>query len=293
MATGTSVIALSSVTQNGLILSSASGFNQLHDFSFTGQGSMFQIGGVAITASGFGGDTFERILFSNVFTGIINSRISVVYDRLLMGCSNLCIQSTSANDSTIVNSDLNALSIPGATSAIGITLLGDAGGMRIKNNKFNAGGFGYAAGINVIHSISDADLLIEGNSIEGWTVDGIVIGTSGGATLANIIISGNEIAFFGGSTPRAIFFPNAGAGISDVIISGNALSSSFEGINLGTTTNYNVSGNIIANASTGIVGTSGSSGAMIGANVFPNTATQINVGAATFTAITTTQPTYP
>jgi hypothetical protein len=200
-------------------------------------------------------------------------------------------------DSTIDGNQIDPVSVPGATSATGISLSGDPGGARIVNNKFNAGGFGYSFGLFIAPSISNGDLTLIANSIEEFNSIGVIIQAQNSSVVfGNLQIIGGNIASSFANTEGIQISGNTPGWFSNTSILGVAISVEGTCIDIGSSaTQFNITGNILSSAGTGISVVSGSTGGMIGPNNFSGVTNQIvdGSGLLTYAAITTTKPTYP
>lgn len=174
------------------------------------------------------------------WNGIVASGLaSFTIDDCSVSAQNICAHITSPGDSEIHN----CLFTPLSANAGGLLIDGDPGGLRVISNKFNSG-ISYLYGISVSVSITDGDLFIIGNSIEGVIGQsgsvagyGIIIDQIGGQQFGNVIIIGNEVAC-GNIDCYAIWVNNTTVGwLQDLVILGNVLNSN-NGVSLHGTTNF-------------------------------------------------------
>lgn len=286
-------VVLTSPTQDGFQFTG--NYIVLEDFNFQGGGgtSSGQIAGSFVNfTTGSGAVWIERINSQFGFNNISapsGSGPFYISKNLLSGYGS-AIAIFNCGDSSIDSNELAPISIPGATNGFGINLSGDPGGARITNNKINAGGYGYAIGIQVVASSSDGDLIIGLNSIEQFTIDGILIDRTGSPTFANIIVTANQLT----GTGRGIYSPSSTAWISKISITNNVIfiAGGLEPIAIIAATTMVVEGNVLTGTGTGITIGANVTQCIIGANAFNSVTTQItdSSGVATYSAITSTAP---
>jgi len=291
--TALSGILLTNLTQDGITLSSGN-YANIHDFSMWGNGT--QLGGSGINFStSTGGHTVRNLNTNQLWNSLnLNGGPYYIYGNLLSGYGNV-INIPTAGDSGYINNSISPLKIPGnlGGGGIGFNITGNPGGTKIIGNKINAAIAGYDVAVQVVVTFSDADILIEGNSFEGWKIDGIFIDRSGPFTFANIHIVGNQLAGGQLGGGRGVYAPTTASWISNIVINDNIISASTAGIEWDGGSAINLSGNIIT-ATTGIALGAGTSGCGFGMNNFPGTSTQItNTNPCIFTAVTGTKPAYP
>ena len=287
-------IVLTSPTQHGLNLSG--NYIVLHDFSFQGgsASSSGQVSGALMNFNGSGAVWIDRITSqygSNCIGGPTGAGPYYITNNLLSGYGNM-INIFSIGDSFITGNSFSPISLPGSTSSSAINLTGDPGGAKIINNKANAGGYGYAVGVNVALSISDGDILITGNSIEQANAAAILIDRTSTPSFSNFLITGNQLV----SSGRGIYFPSASAWASIIAITGNVINATTADIDLANVAELAIQGNVLAGGGTGINIGASTTHCMISPNVFLSSlAVQISDASAacTYGSITTTKPTYP
>jgi hypothetical protein len=159
---------------------------------------------------------------------------------------NICLNVASPGDSEVQNNRFT----PVSSTAIGVQVTGDPGGIRLLSNKFNSAvAYLASVSITVAASTSDGDIFIIGNSMESVFANGygIIIAQQGGATFANILIIGNEISC-PGSGSWGIYFSNTTLHwLTSVIIASNVVSS-YEGVFLGAMDDWTFTGNVLTGA---------------------------------------------
>jgi hypothetical protein len=286
-----------SPTQNVLVMTSSSNFNIFEDFSINCLGGgIFATAGKALDFTAVEtGNQFSRILTQACGFAISGPLAGPNINNSYFSGSQALISITSPGDSTIQGNTLAPYSIPGYPAAEGIQLIGDPGGMRIINNKFNAGGGGYIYGIFVRVDISDGDFLVTGNSIEGVYSAGIYFDRSASAVFGNVVITGNQIGT-GGDNYDIEFFPSTNGVYSSISITGNKLYAINDNIIMGGAKAFNISGNELGAAAIGINIAAAATQCGIGFNTFDTTVTtQItdSSAACTYAQVTSTKPTYP
>jgi hypothetical protein len=299
-----STIALSSPTQD--VFDITGNYIAIHDLNFEGGGgtSSGQVAGSLINfTTGSGAVWVNRVNSQFAFNGV--SCMSgagcgpfYISDNLLNGYAAL-INVTNGGDSQYYANALSPISVPGATSGIGIFMAGDPGGAKIFGNKINAGS-GYTFGIQVRVDASDGDMMIFGNSIEGYNNTGIEIDRgTGSPSFGNVSINSNQLAAGGGAIHGINFSSTVGSWMSNATVTGNIISNAGANagaISMGATNQFVVEGNSISNSVVGIRVESAATGCMIGPNVFNNvTAVQVQDASAacSYAAITPTAPMYP
>jgi hypothetical protein len=294
-------VILTSPTQDGFNFAADSEFISLHDFGVIG-GSGTSSGQIAGIMFNFQTQSeavwIERVSTQFSFTSVGGEGPGPFFisNNLFNGYGPV-IFLTTPGDGTFEGNQVDPVTVPGGFNSNGVLVEGDPGGFRIKNNKFNAGGFGYAIGIFIFPTISDGDILIEGNSIEGWNSAGINVqqGASG-VSFGNGVFVGNQIASGVAGTTAIRFFSINAAWFGNTTITGNVLQATSIGIDASNALNqFNIGGNVLVGSATGINVASGSVGGMIGTNNFNGVTTQISdgSGALAYAAITTTKPSYP
>jgi hypothetical protein len=298
----TSVINLSSPCQNGLQINNNSGYNYLHDFKIMfppGGAGVFQVCGTMMNVTGGSANVYEQLFLYGGYICLTQVDFSFRIDKIIGSCSSAVFSWTTSGDSSLTNSLITPLSLPGSTNGIGAAMTGDPGGMKILNNKFIGSGIGSMnSAINVNATIADGDFFVIGNSIENFTANGILFATSTGVAFGNPTIIGNEIASGTTTNANAIQFSGATGGtISQINVIGNVLeaggAAAFGIAMSGLTKKFTIEGNSFL-ATTGILVAAGALNCMIGINTFVTT-TQItdSSGACTYAQITASKPTYP
>jgi hypothetical protein len=158
------------------------------------------------------------------------------------------------------------------------------GGLKVLGNKFLAG-LSVQLQLNRIGTTNTSDLLVLGNSFEGYVTAAIqFLNTSGVLTFKNIVITGNQIANVGGVflqlSPTTNLFSIMSVtgntmenlttaflidGTDNITISGNVLNNISTAYSLGsTTTNLVISGNSYKSVTTLFSGTLSSSVRVVG-----------------------------
>lgn len=286
-------IMLSSLSQDGLDVSSVFGFRSFRNFRMIGQGGVYGTTGAFLSTSGGAGDTFEYLSFAHGFNGIVTSSPNMQIARCVIAVSANAIKTTSVGDSTITRNDINTVVTPGASAGLGVSCLGDPGGMRIINNKFNAGGPGYLVAIDVVAQASDGDFVVCGNSIEGWTSAGIQMDRSSSFIFGNVVIVGNQMA----GTGRGIYFSNATASVySNVTIHGNVISATVENINMGAVNGFAIGGNVFNGATNPAIRvTANAAGGTLQGNAYNGPAATITDASSScvYKTDTSTAPAHP
>lgn len=274
---GGSTIYLSSIIQDGIQLNTASRMNYLHDFNILGNnGSVFNLQGALINSfSGHQVDIFERIWTKFGFVCYTLNSSGWGVARPDMTCSFAGVNAATPGDSYIRDAiDINTLSVPGWTIGLGVTLTGDIGGFKFINNKCNAGVPNMSICLAGNVSVSDGDVIVTGNSLEGWLNQGIFFTLTGTPNFGNFIINGNQLTG-GGSNAAGIDFPATGAGLSRIVVSNNVIQvigANGIGVIATNVTALNGQGNVIT--------------AVTGWNVGAST-TNCNIGLNTYVSITT------
>jgi hypothetical protein len=296
-----SVIVVGSPGKDGIQI--ATSRTQVHDLQMQSDGGgtfMMNVAGAFINISAGLGAIVERVNFQHCFDCLIFGGTSTGFranmnDMSVMADHGIVTNSAAGVDSTILNNTIGPLSLPGASTSIGIFGRGSIGGLRIINNKVNQGSPGYAVCADLQAQASDGDLFVTANSCEGWNIAGISVSHSAGIIFGQIHIIGNE---FGVGTGNAILFGDSTAGITGVTIVGNQPSgqgAGGTGVNIGNIAKFVIEGNNFWISAVGIGVASTATGCMIGTNTFQGVTSQINdaSGACTYASITTTKPTYP
>jgi hypothetical protein len=292
-----STIALTSPTQDGLqitttVASHVSYMNFVANYGST----LFNVGGSYIRSSNHDIDILDHLEMQYCFDCITTASPAFHFESNYLQGTDILMSITSPGDATINNNDIDPVQTPGGVVGVGVEATGDASGLRIVNNKFNAGNPGYGIAVAINDTVSDGDLLINSNSMEGWTIAGVSVNRTGSVSFGNIAITGNEIAS-SAALARDIYFPNTTGGwLSGVTITGNILDAGLEGVDAEAVAGIVIAANVISGA-TGVgirIGTATTS-CMIGANTFISTPTQIQdgSGACSFTSISGSAPTYP
>jgi hypothetical protein len=183
-----------------------------------------------------------------------------------------------AGDSTIVDCVFS-----GAGSSASGILQYSSGGLKVLGTKIIGGAYGIRQ--SLASTATTSDLLINGNSIEGFATAAIEMDLQAvGGTFANVIINGNQISSAGGSSGASgIIFNSTTQYLSSVNISGNIITlptGTTYGILLGNIVGGAVTGNYIVGvagqSSTGIAFTASSSNTMFAGNCFVNCLYNVN-----------------
>lgn len=230
---------------------------------------------------------FDNVTVAYVPTGINLVRASYVN---IVGCRFLAynlegVKVANANDNDSGDSTIFGctFSCPyAATTSAGVRHL-SSGGLRINNNKFLGGGYGYkmdftdsagsGASTGVLHIVS--------NSIENFTSAAIYFSrvSAGLSVFANVVIASNEIDVSLASTPASLIASDAAAWLRTMTICGNSFSlpnvANSYGINLYGVTALNISGNTFR----------ASGGTSQGIKL--DTCTDVKVGPNTYAGVTT------
>jgi hypothetical protein len=289
-----------SPTQNGISIS-GTGISWIHDFEiFNNAGGLYQIGGSLINdAVGANGDRFERLTLRYAYNAITDNAGGFSMRTGNISCSHYCLSLANPGDSVIEGFlDINPYNQGFPNSGYGIVTTGDPGGIKISNNKFNGSNYYAAMLFNI--TTADGDILIENNSIEGFSAYAIQFAAS--VAFNNIIVTGNQIAGSVAGSVGELYFNASGGSLGHIVVNNNVLQDSvnvaaylvYMAANI---SNFIVEGNVMSAGGTNVYGigvASGDTGCMIGANVF-NSIAQINdaSSACTYASITTTKPTYP
>lgn len=301
--TQTASILLDSPIMNGLVLNS----NQtasIHDFNIIANAgtAVGAISGNAIFGTGTGlFDSIYNMVLAGCFSCINESTQPLfhIHDNFLTFCSQSCINAANPGDNTISDNLMSVSSIPGYSSAVGIEITGDCGGTKAHHNKINGSGFSYVEGILCAYSgsISDGDFDLDGNSIESYTQQGVLVQrTSGTSLFGNINIRGGNIgSASAGAVP--IFFSTNANWLSNVSISGVALSGGGNCIEILGGTMMAIGPNNYSACTDGVnIASSNVSSVMLYGGTFNGVSTQFVTTGATsvfYAGSTTTPPTYP
>lgn len=237
-------------------------------FHFSGSGRLFLSGfGIKSGVTPTGGSAF---LFDGVTAGGNFENLDTANVYIAFNCQNtvngfsmqncdwnadvLCAQLHDPGDSEIHNCRFSSTK----SSAGCISVTGDAGGLRILSNKFNTG-YSYLYAISIAATVSDGDLFIIGNSIEGYNAYGLLITQTGSDLFGTIIIDANE---FSGAGIGIALLPSTPNWLTRLIITSNIVASS--GILVNAATLFTIGNNI---SDTLIVGANSVRGTITG-NVF-------------------------
>jgi hypothetical protein len=183
-----------------------------------------------------------------------------------------------AGDSTIVDCVFSGA----GASASGI-LQYSSGGLKVLGTKIIDGAYGIRQ--SLASTAITSDLLINGNSIERYSIAAIQLDLQGvGGEFANVVINGNQIASAGAAAGSSgIIFNSATQYLAHVNISGNIITlpaGTTYGILLGNIIGGVVNGNHIVGVagqnSTGIAFTSSSTNTIFSGNCFVNCLYNIN-----------------
>jgi hypothetical protein len=267
-----STITLSSPTQNGLDINCISGRLLLRDFTIVANASASA--GFALNLGGSAASTIfpviDHITIFNAFEAVrTTGLVSIFMTRCSLTASSICLNSSTIGDSSISGNDFSPL-----VNATGIQLSGDCGGARITDNKINGT---FLVGISARQDISDGDLFIIGNSIEGYTSIGIIFTRTAPFTFSNAMLIGNELT--GSGNGISLAEDTASHWLDNVVINGNVINTSAASkvaIGIGNVPEMVISNNTIyGSAGTGIKLASGASGP-VHDNVITNQTTPIN-----------------
>lgn len=263
--TGTTMYAIT-VTSSGAF--------QCEGISFSGPAAASDGGAISLSGSGGVANSFSKIrdctfiyghktiyapdayawdISGNYFTGAILNGIYV-------GCTT----DVDAGDSAIHS---NTFSNLGASCAA-INQV-SSGGLRIHNNKFNGGAYGYY--MDLATSAVTSILMVWGNSFENQTNSGIrMLHTGGGGTFTHAMIVSNMFA----NQPKPINLDSSGTWLSLVTIKDNSISGTAAGstalITLTNAPRSVIKGNNLNGVGTATVGItvgSGSTSCEIGPNL--------------------------
>lgn len=232
-------IVMGSGTQNGLYFNSSSritlqGFGIRSNVTPTAGSCIFFDGAVNTGNEGFI-DNVDLVGFNGITaTGLQQFCIS----NCNIAARGNCISIANPGDSTIYGNRITML----VSTSVGIGITGNAGGLRVSNNKISGAG---SACMTVNQSPpGDGDLLIENNSMEGANT-GIVITTTSSTVLGNVMIIGNEVGVLG----DCLQFPSTSTGwLLNMIISGNDCNTGTAGagITILAASYFVVTGNIVS-----------------------------------------------
>jgi hypothetical protein len=298
-----SVVYEMNPTANGISLSNGAVRNRLHDFSVYSGGAgtnTYALGGALIYgAVGTQNDIFERLNVGYGYNGfqLMGAGITL-REFVISSCSNVGIYLGNNGDSIISDAlDITCNSIPGSTQSQGIFESGDPGGLKIINNKFNAGLLGFQYAINISVQTTDGDILITGNSLEGINALANGVGiqiTSSGVVFGNIIVNGNQMT--GGGLTYGVLIGNGTAGLQRVVVSNNVINTTYYGVYIGLVNAFSIASNVISGGNTGIyISSATATNCGIGLNTFVSVTTQITdaTSACIYAQVTSTKPTYP
>jgi hypothetical protein len=207
-------------------------------------------------------DAYAWDISGNYFTGSILNGIYV-------GCTT----NVDAGDSAIhSNTFANLGAVAAAVQQV------SSGGLRIYDNKFNGGAYGYY--MDLVASANTSILRISDNSFENQTNSGIrMLNTGGSATFTHAMIEDNMFA----NQPKAINLDSAGTWLSLVTIQGNSISGTAAGSTAMITLtnaprsvikNNNLNG--VGTATVGITIGSGSTSCEIGPNLIIGCITDVS-----------------
>jgi hypothetical protein len=282
------------------------------DSSFRSQFNDFSIRGVApgvyspasagiFDSSGHAGTIIERVQVQFMANCFFIQSSTFVVNRVDTSCSqNIFLLGGNGlfnSDSTITNSAISPVGIPGSLGAGGILVQGgDPGGLRIVNNKIN--GTSYLFCVSVNGTISDGDFHIVANSMENWTGPCIIFQHTGAFVFNNIEIVANQFAGGVGGAGRCIYFPETANPVwGQIPIVGNVFSCTSDGIAMGGANGFVIEGNSFTLTNPGISIGVNATQCMIGVNVFKGIAAGSQIsdgsGACTYASVTGTKPTYP
>ena len=271
--TGTTMYAIT-VTSSGAF--------QCEGISFSGPAAASDGGAISLSGSGGVANSFSKIrdctfiyghktiyapdayawdISGNYFTGAILNGIYV-------GCTT----DVDAGDSAIHS---NTFANLGASCAA-INQV-SSGGLRIYDNKFNGGAYGYY--MDLATSAVTSILMISDNSFENQTNSGIsLLHSGGGGTFTHAMIVDNMFA----NQPKAINLGSSGSWLSLVTISGNSISGTAAGstalITLTNAPRSVIKGNNLNGVGTATVGItvgSGSTSCEIGPNLIAGCVTDV------------------
>lgn len=271
--TGTTMYAIT-VTSSGAF--------QCEGISFSGPAAASDGGAISLSGSGGVANSFSKIrdctfiyghktiyapdayawdISGNYFTGAILNGIYV-------GCTT----DVDAGDSAIHS---NTFANLGASCAA-INQV-SSGGLRIHNNKFNGGAYGYY--MDLATSAVTSILMVWGNSFENQTNSGIrMLHTGGGGTFTHAMIVSNMFA----NQPKPINLDSSGTWLSLVTITGNSISGTAAGstalITLTNAPRSVIKGNNLNGVGTATVGItigSGSTSCDIGHNMIAGCVTDV------------------
>lgn len=218
--TGTTMYAIT-VTSSGAF--------QCEGISFSGPAAASDGGAISLSGSGGVANSFSKIrdctfiyghktiyapdayaweISGNYFTGAILNGVYV-------GCTT----DVDAGDSELHG---NTFANLGASCAAVNQV--SSGGLRIHNNKFNGGAYGYY--MDLATSAVTSILMVWGNSFENQTNSGIrMVHTGGGGTFTHAMIVSNMFA----NQPKPINLDSSGTWLSLVTITGNSISGTAAG----------------------------------------------------------------
>lgn len=294
-----STIRIASPTQDGLDFN-GSGPHNLRDFTVFGStGTAEAVSGalVNLTDSAHQLDKITRVQVQYGATCIETVSSTFIYDGLIINCNRFGLLSTNPGDSSVVNSLFPIFQIPGGSISTAIDLNGNPGGFRLNNTKINSAFGGYSNGLAANWGVTDGDLFVVGCSIEGFSIGGVIIASAAGGTAAgNIVVIATEFNAGGIGNARGVWFPSTVSGwVSNITIVGDVFVGLFVGVDLGQSAlNAVVGSDTFSSDSTGVAAITGSGNLMIGPMSFTSTTTQFSLPAGTtYSAITTSAPTYP
>ncbi len=132
-----------------------------------------------------------------------------IVNTVLHGISVRNHLSPDTGDSAIINNIFDTI---GEGAAI---FQASSGGLRILGNKI----LHHSYGVDLLldDGVHTSNLIIQGNSIEGFTDTGVRLRKAGDGTFSHVLIIGNQIK----ASAAASHTVHVGAGINEVIISGN------------------------------------------------------------------------
>lgn len=158
-------------------------------------------------------DFYDGIYFDDGYVYAVTR--TYVYNAVRYGIVSRNVTTPDAGDSVISDCVISAGVRTGSGSAA--LRIESSGGLKVIGNKINGSGSDrYVNGIEVAAAATTTILLIEGNSIENVSGDGIHAATSGG-TWDHIVVDGNQVGLYANTTGHAI----AISGMSEVIVTSN------------------------------------------------------------------------
>jgi hypothetical protein len=231
----------------------------------------------------------DDILIYNIATSVHFTAAShyTVTNSKFLNYTNagLLVENTStadSGDSCVSNNLFNSGFAAGSTTGI---RQHSSGALKIVNNKFLGGNYGFVFNSN--GQASTTDLLFTNNSIENMESAGIVLQrTSGTSVMGSIVIVGNQL----NTMPIGIYADTSGF-VSQITITGNIVAAQVANgvcISLGTVSKFVITGNVMVGVNSGdtaIITGAGCSLGKIGGNLINNFAIANSLGG---TSISTT-----